>query len=72
VARNLKAAEGTVFVCAACGKRSQDLYGDQRIDAGWDVSCVLHAVLCYAGGPPWTIVGDTRAPDYIEGDAVHE
>ena len=36
-----------MFVCGACGKRSRDLYGEQRIDRGWDESCMLNAVLCY-------------------------
>jgi hypothetical protein len=44
---NEVAPKGQVFVCAACGKRSKDRYGDQKIDRGWDVSCMLNAVLCY-------------------------
>lgn len=40
------AAEGKVYVCGACGKRSRDRYGDQKIDRGWDESCAIHAVLC--------------------------
>jgi hypothetical protein len=44
---NSVAPEGQVFVCAACGKRSRDLYGDQRIDQGWDVSCTCNAILVY-------------------------
>jgi hypothetical protein len=43
---NEVAADGLIWVCAACGKRSRDLYGDQRIDHGWDESCMLNAVLC--------------------------
>jgi hypothetical protein len=43
---NIIAAEGTMFVCAACGKRSRDRYGFDPIDPGWDESCMLHAVLC--------------------------
>jgi len=39
------APEGKVFVCAACGKRSRDRYGDQKIDALWDESCMLNCVL---------------------------
>jgi hypothetical protein len=44
---NQVAPEGQVWVCAACGKRSKDRYGDQAIDRGWDVSCALNSVLCY-------------------------
>ena len=44
---NSLAPKGQVFVCQACGKRSRDLFGEQQIDRGWDVSCMLHAVLCY-------------------------
>ncbi len=44
---NKVAPEGQVFICAACGKRSKDRYGDQKIDHGWDASCMLNSVLCY-------------------------
>ena len=44
---NKVAPEGMVYVCAACGKRSKDRYGDQKIDRLWDASCMMHAVLCY-------------------------
>lgn len=40
------AGKGQVFVCSACGKRSRDKDGYQKIDSGWDESCMLHAVLC--------------------------
>lgn len=42
---NAKAPEGKVFVCFTCGKRSRDKYGDQAIDRGWDISCVLNSNL---------------------------
>ena len=44
---NSVAPPGQVFVCTACGKLSRDLYGQQKLSQGWDVSCTLHAVLCY-------------------------
>jgi len=44
---NKIAPKGQVWVCTACGKRSQDLYGFQPINRGWDVSCTLNAVLCF-------------------------
>lgn len=44
---NHTAPEGQVWVCGACGKRSQDRYGFQNISYGWDESCMLNAVLCY-------------------------
>jgi hypothetical protein len=44
---NQVAPQGQVYVCGACGKRSRDEYGDQPINRGWDVSCVLNALLCY-------------------------
>ena len=40
------AGVGKVFVCSACGKRSKDKYGYQKIDSSWDESCMMHAVLC--------------------------
>lgn len=49
---NHTAPEGQVYVCGACGKRSRDRYGDKRIDRGWDVSCMMHAVLCYEERTP--------------------
>lgn len=42
------APEGQVFVCRYCGKRSKDRFGFQKIDYGWDESCMLNAVLCYS------------------------
>lgn len=40
------APTGQVYVCTACGKRSRDREGAMAIDEGWDISCVLRAVLC--------------------------
>lgn len=42
---NRRALPGYVWECAACGKRSRDLYGNERISYGWDESCVLNARL---------------------------
>ena len=42
---NRIAPAGAVWVCGACGKRSLDLY-QSNIDRGWDVSCMMGAVLC--------------------------
>lgn len=39
------APEGMVYRCMACRKRSRDLYGDKKIDQGWDESCMLNAAL---------------------------
>ena len=44
---NHVAPEGQVYVCGACGKRSQDRYGYQKIDHGWDESCMLNSILVY-------------------------
>ena len=44
---NEVASAGQVWVCTACGKRSQDKYGDKSLSKWWDVSCVLNSVLCY-------------------------
>lgn len=48
---NEVAPAGQIFVCGACGKRSRDRFGMQAISRGWDVSCMLHAVLCYDDPP---------------------
>jgi hypothetical protein len=39
-----KTDRATIWVCAACGKKSRDLYGEKAIDGGWDESCMLNAV----------------------------
>jgi hypothetical protein len=39
------APEGKVWVCLACGKMSQDKYGNQKISWGWDESCMLNSAL---------------------------
>ena len=44
---NQLAPDGQVYVCGACGKRSQDRYGDKAIDHGWDESCVMNSFLVY-------------------------
>jgi len=42
------APEGAIWVCAACGKTSKDLYGiNEPHDCGWDESCMMNAILCY-------------------------
>jgi len=33
-----------VWVCQVCGKMSNDRYGNDPIDRGWDVSCSINAV----------------------------
>lgn len=42
---NDKAPKGKVYQCYACSKRSKDKYGDEPLDYGWDVSCVMHSHL---------------------------
>ncbi len=44
---NHVAPAGQVFVCAACGKRSKDKYGEQKIDRGWDASCMMNSFLVH-------------------------
>lgn len=51
---DLPAAPGTTWVCAACGKTSRTRYGLD--EAGWDEACMMNAVLCHTGGPPWHAV----------------
>ena len=53
------APSGQVFVCMACGKRSKDIFGDMKIDRGWDVSCAMNCVLCYEkkdNNDKWVVV----------------
>jgi len=43
------APEGTIYVCGACGKTSKNICGDEPENSlGWDESCMLNAVLCFA------------------------
>ena len=42
---NEVAPKGKVWVCLACGKRSQDKYGEHAVNRGWDVSCMLNSSL---------------------------
>jgi len=49
---NETAPEGFVFQCQACGKRSKDKYGFDKIDWGYDESCMLNSTLM----PDYTIV----------------
>lgn len=49
---NQIAPEDQIFVCGACGKTSEDMYDDAKHSYGWDVACMMNAVLCYkAKGP---------------------
>lgn len=45
--KNKVAPKGQVWVCAICGKRSRDPYGNKWIDPGWDELCYFNSVLCY-------------------------
>jgi len=40
---NITAPEDYIWICLACGKRSQDKYGFDLIDKGWDESCMLNS-----------------------------
>jgi hypothetical protein len=64
---NMIAPEGQVFVCGACGKRSRDLFGEQRINRGWDESCMLNALVCLESH---LIILDDRVVDVKEGGIV--
>lgn len=44
---NQVAPKGKIYVCAACNRRSRDRYGYQKLDDGWDESCMSNSVLCY-------------------------
>lgn len=62
---NKIAPESTIWICAACGKRSRDLFGESN--KGWDVSCIMNAVLCYDEQLP-----NDRWPMVPENDPLHE
>ena len=50
--RPTNAPPGQIYVCAACGKRSYDIYGDKALDPFWDESCFIHSILCYESLDP--------------------
>jgi hypothetical protein len=71
MSQNRFAPEGTIWVCAACGKTSTDEYGlEGKASYGWDESCTLNAVLCHSDKRPdengrllWTaVVSEDRNP----------
>lgn len=62
---NHTAPKGQVYVCGVCGKRSRNKYGDQPIDHGWDINCMMHAVLVYENS---TQLGENSR--VIKADAV--
>jgi len=60
----------TLYVCQACGKRSQDKIGDKAIDRGWDVSCFINSVKVYSDK---LVLGkDGRVVEILEGGVVEE
>jgi hypothetical protein len=42
---NKIAPKGELYVCLMCGKISKDKYGNEAINRGWDVSCMLNCAL---------------------------
>ena len=58
----------TIYVCLACGKRSNDVYGKDPIDYGWDVSCMLNSVEVYEDK---IAVQDSRVTQIPEDAIVH-
>ena len=47
---NQLAGGNQIWVCQCCGKTSEDKYGiEGKHSYGWDVSCVVNAVLCWKG-----------------------
>ena len=46
-----------IWVCLACGKRSNDVYGEKPIDRGWDASCALNSIEV---DPDHLIIKDNR------------
>lgn len=66
---NAVAPEGQVWVCTACGKRSKDIFGKEKIDRGWDESCMLHALLCYEDK---LVIIDGRVQQVQKGGVVKE
>lgn len=67
---NKVAPEGQVYVCGACGKRSKDRYGYQKIDQWWDESCVIYSFLCYESHLLFHPTGYVR--EVLDGGVVEE
>lgn len=49
-----------VWRCAVCGKRSRDRYGEQALDRGYDLNCLLNADLVEDAEPSDTDKGASR------------
>ena len=64
---NLKMERKTIWVCQACGKRSNDRYGKNMIDRGWDVSCVMSSVEVYKDK---VVVKNSRVTEILDGGLV--
>lgn len=47
--------EGETLVCGACGRTGQTLNSLK------DTSCIMWAIRCFAGGPPWKAVTGEKA-----------
>lgn len=41
-----------IYVCHACGKTSRTQAPTKNSDHGWDASCMLNCILCYADKRP--------------------
>lgn len=61
----MNAPEGQVFICGACGKFSDTLFGDES--SGWDESCMMNAVLCYEDSIELNDDGSMRTARAVEG-----
>ena len=67
------AKPGTVWACAACGKRHRDRYGIQgKGNPGWDESCALNAVLCWDKPSPLAEVPREQWAQHTEDPAAEE
>ncbi len=69
------APEGQVYVCGACGKTSPTRYGfddaDRNVaDPGWDESCMLNAVLCFAPSIKRSAEGRVTHADPVDSTPV--
>ena len=52
-----------IWVCLACGKRSNDQYGNNPINMGWDASCVLNSIEI---DPDLLVIKDDRVVEILE------
>jgi hypothetical protein len=60
----------SVYVCCACGKTSDDKYGEKNASPGWDESCMLNCVRALRSHLVFNANGNGRVTKIEDGGVV--